>query len=111
MTNHESFGYFADRYGFKIVGTVIPSVSTDSSPSAQELARLVDQIKASGVKAIFLEQGSNPQLAEQLAAETGVKVVTDLYTHSITAAGGEAPTYIDMMKLDATRIVQALTTP
>ena len=108
VTNHESFGYFADRYGFTIAGTIIPSVTTDSSPSAQELARLVDQIKATGVRAIFLELGSNPQLAEQVAAETGVKVVTDLYTHSITAPGGDAPTYIDMMKVNVTKIVQAL---
>ena len=48
VTNHESFGYFADRYGFTIVGTVIPSVSTGASPSAQQLARLVDQIKTTG---------------------------------------------------------------
>ena len=111
VTNHESFGYFADRYGFTIAGTIIPSVTTGSSPSAQELARLVDQIKASGVRAIFLELGSNPQLAEQVAAETGVKVVTDLYTHSVTPPGGEAPTYIDMMKVDVSKIVKALSAP
>ena len=46
VTNHESFGYFADRYGFRVVGTVIPSVSTGASPSAQQLARLVDRLKA-----------------------------------------------------------------
>lgn len=109
VTNHESFGYFADRYGFTIAGTIIPSVTTGSSPSAQELARLVDQIKKTGVRAIFLELGSNPQLAQQVAGETGVKVVTDLYTHSITLPGGEAPSYIDMMKVDVTKIVGALT--
>ena len=108
VTNHESFGYFADRYGFTIAGTIIPSVTTGSSPSAQELARLVDQIKKSGVRAIFLELGSNPQLAEQVAGETGVKVVTDLYTHSITLPGGEAPSFIAMMKVDVTKIVGAL---
>ena len=78
VTNHESFGYFADRYGFTIIGTVVPSVSTGSSPSAQQLAQLVDRIKATGAPAIFLETGANPQLAEQVAAETGVMVVTDL---------------------------------
>ena len=111
VTNHESFGYFADRYGFTIAGTIIPSVTTGSSPSAQELARLVDQIKATGVRAIFLELGSNPQLAEQVAAETGARVVTGLYTHSITPPGGEAPSYIDMLKVDVNKIVQALTKP
>lgn len=64
VTNHESFGYFADRYGFKIIGTIIPSVSTGSSPSAQQMARLVDHISETGAIAIFLETGSNPNLAE-----------------------------------------------
>lgn len=108
VTNHESLGYFADRYGFKIIGTIVPSVSSDASPSAQQLAALIDHIKATGAKAIFLETGTNPQLAQQVAAETGVKVVTGLYTHSITAAGGPAPTYIDMLKVDVNAIVDAL---
>jgi ABC-type Zn uptake system ZnuABC Zn-binding protein ZnuA len=108
VTNHESFGYFADHYGFKIIGTVLPSVSTGSSPSAQQLAALIDRIKVTGAKAIFLETGTNPQLAEQVAKETGCKVVTNLYTHSITDARGPAPTYIEMMKTNTTAIVDAL---
>ena len=55
VTNHDNFGYFADRYGFKIIGTVVPSVSTDSAPSAQQLAELIDHIKTTRAKAIFLE--------------------------------------------------------
>jgi ABC-type Zn uptake system ZnuABC Zn-binding protein ZnuA len=108
VTNHESFGYFADRYGFTIIGTIIPSVSTGSSPSAQQMARLVDHIRETGAIAIFLETGSNPKLAEQIAQETGIKVVSDLYTHSITDASGKAPTYIDMMKYNVKAIVEAL---
>jgi ABC-type Zn uptake system ZnuABC Zn-binding protein ZnuA len=108
VTNHESFGYFADRYDFKIIGTIIPSVSTGASPSAQQLARLVDRIRKTGAIAIFLETGSNPTLAEQVGSETGVKVVSELYTHSITDASGNAPTYIDMMKYNVTQIVEAL---
>jgi ABC-type Zn uptake system ZnuABC Zn-binding protein ZnuA len=108
VNNHESLGYFADRYGFKIIGSIIPSVSTGSSPSAQQLAALVDQIKASGAPAIFLETGANPELARQIAAETGVKVVTGLYTHSTTPPGGEAPDYISMMKYNVQAIVNAL---
>jgi ABC-type Zn uptake system ZnuABC Zn-binding protein ZnuA len=108
VTNHESFGYFADRYGFKLVGAIVPSVSTEASPSAQQLAQLVDQIKASGAPAVFLETGASPQLAEQISAETGVKVVTGLYTHSVTAADGEAPTYLEMMKFNVAAIVEAL---
>jgi len=108
VTNHESFGYFADRYGFKIIGTIIPSVSTGAAPSAQQMARLVDHIRDSGAIAIFLETGSNPQLAEQIAQETGVKVVSELYTHSITEPGGKAPSYIEMMKYNVRAIVEAL---
>jgi ABC-type Zn uptake system ZnuABC Zn-binding protein ZnuA len=108
VTNHESFGYFADRYGFKIIGTLLPSVSTGSSPSAQQLAQLIDHITATGAKAIFLETGTNPQLAEQVAKETGSQVITNLYSHSITEASGPAPTYIDMMKFNTNAIVDAL---
>jgi ABC-type Zn uptake system ZnuABC Zn-binding protein ZnuA len=108
VTNHESFGYFADRYGFTVVGTVVPSVGTGASPSAQQLARLIDTIKGTGIRAIFLETGSNPDLAEQVAAETGITVVTQLYTHSLTEAGGAAPTYLDMMRVDTEAIVAAL---
>ncbi len=108
VTNHESFGYFADRYGFKVVGTIMPSVSTGSSPSAQQLARLIDTIEQTGARAVFLETGSNPQLAEQVAAQTGVTAVTELYSHSVTEAGGPAPTYLDMMRANTQAIVGAL---
>lgn len=108
VTNHESFGYFADRYGFKVVGTIIHSVSSGSAPSAQQMAELVDQMRASGAIAIFMETGSNSQLAEQLSTETGIKVVYDLYTHSISEAGGNAPSYIDLMKYNVEQMVSAL---
>ena len=108
VTNHESFGYFADRYDFKIIGAIVPSVSTGAAPSAQQLARLIDHIRETGAIAIFLETGASPQLASQVAAETGVKVVTELYSHSITDANGNAPTYIDMMKYNVNAIVEAL---
>jgi ABC-type Zn uptake system ZnuABC Zn-binding protein ZnuA len=108
VTNHESFGYFADRYGFQVIGTVVPSVSTGSAPSAQQLARLIDHIKETGAKAIFLETGTNPQLAQQVAKETGSKVITNLYSHSITEPSGPAPTYIEMMKSNTEAIVTAL---
>lgn len=108
VTNHESFGYFADRYGFTIAGTVIPSTSSEASPSAQQMAALIDHIRQTGVKAIFLETGANSQLADQIAQETGAKVITDLYTHSITGPDGDAPGYIEMMKHNVKRIVEAL---
>lgn len=108
VTNHESLDYFADRYGFEVIGTIIPSTSTGSSPSAEELAKLVDIIRSTGVKAIFLEAGGNSQLAEQVANETGIKVVADLYTHSIPTNDGFSASYLEMMKHDVSVIVEAL---
>jgi ABC-type Zn uptake system ZnuABC Zn-binding protein ZnuA len=108
ITNHETFGYFAERYGFTIVGSIVPSISSGAAPSAQELVTLVEQIRSSGVPAIFLETGSNPQLADQIASETGVKVVSSLYTHSLSLPDGPAATYIDMMRHDVSLIVEAL---
>ena len=108
VMDHASHGYFADRYGFTIVGTVIPSATTGESPTARQLSELTRTIQETGVKAIFVEAGENPQLAEQIGAETGVTVVTDLLDHSLTEADGPAPTYIDMMKYDTRRIVEAL---
>lgn len=108
VTNHESFGYFADRYEFKVIGAIIPSVTTGATPTAQELAGLTDHIKQYGAPAIFLETGSNPQLANQLAEELHIKVVEDLYTHSLSENGGEAPDYISMMRWNTMKIVEAL---
>ena len=108
ITNHDALGYFASAYGFQMVGAVIPSVTTDASPSAQQMAGLIDTIKSSGATAIFLDAGENQNLARQISTETGVKVVTDLYVETISAPDGPAPTYIDMLKHDVTRIVSTL---
>jgi ABC-type Zn uptake system ZnuABC Zn-binding protein ZnuA len=108
VTNHESLGYFADRYGLQIIGAVIPSVSSDASPSAQQLAHLIDRVRSTGVSAIFLEVGANSRLAEQIAAETDIKVVTGLNTESLTREDGPAPTYLEMMRENTRLIVEAL---
>lgn len=108
VTNHESFGYYADRYGFKVIGTIIPSSSSASSPSAKEISELIEKIKATGVKAIFLETGSDPKIANQIARETNIKIVTELYTHSITEPDGPAPTYIEMIEFNTNKIVESL---
>ena len=108
VMNHASHGYFADRYGFSVVGTVIPGVGTDETPTAKQLGDLTAAIRSSGAKAVFVEIEENPKLAEQIAAETGITVVDDLLDHSLTAADGVAPTYIDMMRFDTQRIVEAL---
>ena len=107
ITNHEALGYFADRYGFTVIGAIVPSVSSDASPSAQQMAELIDQIKSSGTPALFLDEVENPALAQQIADETSVKVVEDLHLESLTD-GPPAATYIDMMKHNVTRIVEAL---
>lgn len=107
VTNHEALGYFAERYGFTVIGTVLPSVSSDSSASAQQLATLVDEIKASGVSTIFLDASENPNLAQQIADETEIIVVSDLHLESLTD-GAPAATYIDMMQHNVMQIVGAL---
>lgn len=108
VTNHESFGYFADRYGFTVAGAVIPSANSSAETSAKQLSTLIDVIRTSGAPAIFVETGANPKLAEQIAADAGVKVVTNLYTHSITEANGEAPSYLAMMRHNIAVILDAL---
>jgi ABC-type Zn uptake system ZnuABC Zn-binding protein ZnuA len=107
VTNHEALGYVAERYGFTVIGAVVPGVSSDSAPSAEQMANLIDQIKASGTPAIFLDEVENPALAQQIAAETGVKVIEDLHLESLTD-GPPAGTYIDMTRHNVTRIVNAL---
>jgi ABC-type Zn uptake system ZnuABC Zn-binding protein ZnuA len=107
VTNHESLGYFADRYGLAIVETILTSFSSDASASAQEIAAAVDAIKASGAPAIFLGDVESPTLANQIASETGAKVVADLHLESLTD-GAPAATYIEMMKYNVSLIVAAL---
>jgi ABC-type Zn uptake system ZnuABC Zn-binding protein ZnuA len=111
VTNHESLGYFADRYGFRVVGAVVPSVSTGSTPSAKQLAALVGVVRAAGVKVVFVEDAGDPRLARQLADEAGVRLVTGLGTHSLTGPEGAAPTYLAMMRADVRLIVDALEAP
>lgn len=105
ITNHESLGYFARRYGFTLLGSIIPSHDALAETTAQHITELISQIKLSGAPAIFLETGSNPKLAEQLEAETGVKVISGLYTHS---TDDQALTYIEMMRANVKKIVDAL---
>jgi len=107
VTNHESLGYFAERYDFTVAGTVVESFSSGASPSARQMADLIDQIQSSGAPAIFLDASDDQTLAMQIAGETGVRVVTDLHLESLTD-GPPAGTYIDMMRHNVTLIVEAL---
>jgi ABC-type Zn uptake system ZnuABC Zn-binding protein ZnuA len=107
VTNHEALTYFAERYGFEVVDSILPSFSTDSSASAQEIASAIESIKDSGAPAIFLGEVENADLANQIADETGVKVVDSLHLETLTD-DEPAATYIDMMKHNVTQIVEAL---
>jgi ABC-type Zn uptake system ZnuABC Zn-binding protein ZnuA len=107
VTDHDEFGYFARRYGFKIVGTVIPAPSTSAEPSAQDVARLEQAIQAMRVRAIFVSTIVNPQLAQRVADDTGIHLVS-LHAHSLTV-GGPADTYLDLMRSNASAIAEALT--
>ncbi len=107
VTDHLFLGYFADRYGFEQIGAIIPGYTTVSSPSAQELAALEEAIRRYGVPAVFVGTTVNPALAEQVAKDTGVRLVS-IYTGSLTGPDGDAPTYLDYMHYDVQAIVEAL---
>ena len=109
FTSHDAFGYFAQAYGFTILGTALGAVSTEAAdPSAGEIARLIDAIKASGVTAIFLETNENDDLMEQIASDAGVALAPPLHGDALTEADGPAATYIDLMRSNVTTIVTSL---
>jgi zinc/manganese transport system substrate-binding protein len=109
VTNHESLGYFAERYGFDVLGVIIPGGSTLAEPSAGDLDDLASAIEEAGVPAVFADTSSPEQLAEALADEVGGTIeVVELYTESLGGEGSAAATYVDMIRTDAQRIADAL---
>jgi len=109
VTNHRSLGYFAARYGFTVVGTVVPGGSTLADPSSAELAALVDEIRAQEVPAVFAETTEAAALAAAVAAEAGEDIaVVDLYTGSLGEEGSGAETLIDLWLTNARLIAEAL---
>ena len=110
VTDHDSLGYFAARYGFQIVGAVIPAYSTLAQPSAQEIAELEQTIARYKVPALFVGVGFNPALSERVAQDMGVALVP-LYTDSLSGSEGPAATYLDLMHYTATAISEALSLP
>ena len=109
VTNHEAFGYFADRYGFEIVGTVIPGGSTLAEPSAADLADLVHEIEEEGVPAIFVENTDPGRLAEVLSAELGGEIgVFELFSDSLGEPGSGADTYLGLIESNARIVAEAL---
>lgn len=110
VTEHDSLGYFADRYGFDVVGVIVPGGSTLAEPSAGDLADLVRTIVSTGVSAVFVDSTRPTDLADTVAAETGLDVaVVPLYTGSLGPPGSGAETYLSLLRTDAERITEALT--
>lgn len=111
VTNHEVFGYFAARYGFEVLGAVVPGGSTLAEPSAADLDRLAATVREAGVPAIFAETSSPTRLADALAAEGADVEVVALYSESLGEPGSDGATYLDMVRTNARRIAAALGTP
>ena len=107
VADHRVLSYFAARYGFELVGAVVPGFSTLAEPSAQDIAKLEDQIITLGVPAVFVSITVNPNLAERIAGDTGAQVIP-LYTGSLSGPDGPAPTYLKMMRYNVSTIVEAL---
>ena len=108
ITTHDTFGYFAERYGFQIIGTVLPTTTEGASPSAQEIAALVTNLKQAGVPAVFAENVSSNALLRQIADEAGLKIVASLYTDALGPVGSEGDTYLSMMRSNVATIVTEL---
>lgn len=109
LTNHHTLGYFAHRYGFDIIGTIISGGDTMASPSAADLATLVGVIDAHQAPAIFVETVSSRALAETLAGELGFDVeVVELYSDALGPEGSDGETYGAMLRSNARRIADAL---
>jgi zinc/manganese transport system substrate-binding protein len=109
ITNHFSYGYYAERYGMEILGTVIPAATTEAETSAAQFAELVELIERERIPAIFGSTTEPATLAEAIAAEVGFDVeVIKLHTGSLGEAGSGAETYEAMMRDSTRRIVEAL---
>ena len=106
VTSHDSFGYFANLYGFEVIGVVL-SITTDVEPSAGDLADLVEEVKEEGVPVVFGETTVSERLAAAVAKESGAELVR-LYSGSLGPEGSGADTYIDMIRTNVERIVEGL---
>jgi zinc/manganese transport system substrate-binding protein len=105
-TSHDSFGYFAAAYGVTVLAP--QGMSTESEASAADVAGLIRQIRADGVRAVFVENITNPRLLEQVSRETGAAIGGVLFSDALSPPGGPAATYVDMMRHNAGTIASAL---
>ncbi|GAA0195539.1 zinc ABC transporter substrate-binding protein AztC [Glutamicibacter creatinolyticus] len=109
VTNHHVFGYLAQRFGFRVIGAVIPGGTTLASPSAADLKELADAIRTANVPAIFADSSQPDRLVQALASESGVQVeVIELFTESLTEPGQGAASYLEMMQANTERITRGL---
>jgi zinc/manganese transport system substrate-binding protein/manganese/iron transport system substrate-binding protein len=111
VTNHDAFGYYVDRYGLQLVGSVIPSFDTSAELSGRDIRDLVAEIEATRVKAVFSETSLPPRAAETIAREAGVKVVEGenaLYGDTLGPAGSDGDTYLKMIRHNTRTIVSNL---
>ncbi len=106
VTAHDAFGYFGSAYG---VETIAPhGVSTESEASARDVARIIAQVRAEKIPAVFLEYLADPRLLQRIARESGARIGGTLYLDALTDAKGPAPTYIEMMRHNVKELVAAL---
>ncbi|WP_017582367.1 zinc ABC transporter substrate-binding protein AztC [Nocardiopsis valliformis] len=109
VTNHHVFGYLADRYDFEVIGAVIPSGTTLASPSTSDLKELSDAVAEAGVSAVFADSSQPDRLATVMAEEAGVDIeVIPLHSESLSAEGGGAETYLEMMRANTEAITAGL---
>lgn len=106
ITSHDAFGYFGDAYGIRFLAPY--GLSTESEPSASDIARLSNQIRKNGVHVIFLEAMINPRLVKQLAEDAGAVIGDVLYSDSLSAAGGPATDYLSMLKSNTLKFKAAM---
>jgi zinc/manganese transport system substrate-binding protein len=106
ISTHDAFGYFAAAYGIDFIAP--QGVSTDSEPSARDIAAIITRIKREKIPAVFLENISDPRLIRRIAAETGANIGETLYSDSLTGEKGPVPTYIDMVRHNIKALTRAL---
>ncbi|MFS8037899.1 metal ABC transporter substrate-binding protein [Xanthobacter sp. AM11] len=106
ITSHDAFGYFGEAYGLILISP--EGVSTESEASAKDVARIIRQIKAQKIPAVFMENISDPRLMQRIAKETGAKIGGDLYSDALSDDKGPASTYIDMMNSNVRALSAAL---
>ena len=108
VTDHDALGYFADRYGFEVIGTVIPGTSTMAETNPAALDELAEVIAETGVRAVFAEDHRSDDTVQALAARSSPVEVATLYTGSLGQPGSGADTYAGFMRTNAGIIADAL---